>query len=241
MSFFDTVFHSVLNFIVPPLCPICKERILTPHGLCATCFSKIHFIDKPHCQICGNPFEFDIPEEYLCGKCCKKLPPFTKSRSAFLYDSFSARLILPFKHSDHLELTPLFVNLLKRAGTDLFEETDLIIAVPLHLTRYIYRKYNQSDVLAKALAEKIHKPYSSNVLIRKHRTKSQGHMNAENRKRNVAGAFRVKNTHLIEGKNILLIDDVFTTGATINECSKMLLKNGAKNVFVLTLAKRIKN
>lgn len=240
MSFFSTVFHTILNFIVPPICPICKKRVLFSHGLCSECFSKIHFICHPYCEICGKPFEFDIPEETRCGMCCKKNPIFTKARSAFIYDSFSAKLILAFKHSDHLELTPLLTNLLYRSGMDLFAQTDLIIGVPLHRFRYIKRKYNQADVLAKALSEKVHIPYRSDILIRKRATKSQGHMKVNERKRNVLGAFDVKNRSLIHGKNILIIDDVFTTGATINECSKTLLKYGAAKVFVLTLARVVK-
>lgn len=240
MSFFRTVYRTVLDFIVPPLCPICKKRVLLTHGLCSECFSKIHFICHPYCEICGKPFEFDIPEETRCGACCKKNPIFTKARSAFIYDSFSAKLILPFKHSDHLELAPLLTNLLYRAGADLLADTDLIIGVPLHRFRHIKRKYNQADVLAKRLAEKSHIPYHLTILIRKRATVSQGHMKAAERKRNVAGAFGIKNKHLIKDKNILLIDDVFTTGATINECSKILLKNGAAKVFVLTLARVVK-
>lgn len=240
MSFFRTVYRTVLDFIIPPLCPICKKRVLLTHGLCSECFSKIHFICRPYCEICGKPFEFDIPEETRCGACCKKNPIFTKARSAFIYDSFSAKLILPFKHSDHLELAPLLTNLLYRAGADLLADTDLIIGVPLHLFRHIKRKYNQADVLAKRLAEKSHIPYHSTILTRKRATISQGHMKAAERKRNVAGAFGIKNKHLIKDKNILLIDDVFTTGATINECSKILLKNGAAKVFVLTLARVVK-
>ena len=150
------------------------------------------------------------------------------------------RLILPFKHTDHLELTPLLTNLLYQAGFDLFKETDLIISVPLHRFRYIKRKYNQADILAKALSKKTTIPYHPHILIRKRATVSQGHMKAAERKRNVAGAFGIKNHSAIKGKNILVIDDVFTTGATLNECTKILLKNGAAKVFVLTLARVVK-
>lgn len=237
MSFFNTIFHFILDFIVPPICPICKKRILSSHGLCCECFGKIHFISKPFCEICGKPFEFDISEETICGACCKKKQIFTKARSAFIYDSFSAKLILPFKHSDHLELTPLLTKLIYQAGKDLFKETDLIIAVPLHRFRYMKRKYNQADLLAKALAKKTHLPYFPNILIRKRATVSQGHMKANERKHNVAGAFDIKNKNIIQNKNILIIDDVYTTGATINECTKILLKNKATKVFVLTLAR----
>ena len=241
MSFLENMCRRLLDFIIPPLCPICKKRILTPHGLCSDCFAKIHFIAHPYCHKCGRPFEFDIPEETRCGACCKTNPIFEKARSAFVYDSFSNKLILPFKHSDHLELTPLLTNLLYQAGLDIFNEIDVIVAVPLHRFRFMKRKYNQAEVLAKSLSKKIDKPYLPSVIIRKRSTKSQGHMKTLARKKNVAGAFKVKNNAIIKNKNILIIDDVFTTGATLNECTKVLLKNGAEKVFILTLARVVKH
>lgn len=237
MIFIHQLGQRILDFLIPPICPICKKRILTQHGLCATCFSEIHFIDKPYCIKCGRPFEFDIPEEMLCGSCCKKEPVFAKARSAFIYNSFSSQLILPFKHGDHLELTPLLTHMLYRAGLDLFDDIDMITAVPLHRFRFMKRKYNQAGLLAKSLSQKIKKPYIPQALIRIRHTKSQGHMKAVERKKNVAKAFAVKDTHLIKGKTILIIDDVFTTGATLNECAKTLLKAGATSIYVLTLAR----
>ena len=241
MSFLGNAFRHLLDFLIPPLCPICKKRVLTPHGLCSECFSKIHFIERPYCHKCGRPFEFDIPEETHCANCCQKDPTFEKARSAFVYDSFSNKLILPFKHGDRLELTPLLTNLLYRAGLDIFDEIDAVVAVPLHRYRFMKRKYNQAEVLAKSLSKKIDKPYLPSVIIRKRATKSQGHMKTAARKKNVAGAFKVKNHVLIKNKNILIIDDVFTTGATLNECTKVLRRNGAQHIFILTLARVVKH
>lgn len=240
MNFFNTLLKGILDFVIPPLCPICKKPIQTIHCLCPTCFEKIQFISYPYCVKCGRPFEFDIPEETRCGACSKKNPVFYKARAVFIYDSFSKQLILPFKHADHLELTPILTNLLYQGGKDLFEETDVLLGVPLHRLRFIKRKYNQAGVLAQSLAKKIHKPYLPNVLIRARPTPSQGHMRPAERKRNVTGAFKVIHPELIKGKRILIVDDVFTTGATVNECSKILLKNGAACVSVLTLARVIK-
>lgn len=240
MSFFNSILSGLLDFIIPPLCPICKQPIKTAHCLCPNCFEKIQFISYPYCIKCGRPFEFDIPEETRCGACSKKDPVFHKARAAFIYDSNSKQLILPFKHSDHLELTPLLTNMLYQAGKELFAETDVLLAVPLHRLRFIKRKYNQAGVLAKSLADKINKPYLSNVLIRARSTPSQGHMRPAERKKNVSGAFKIIHPELIKGKRILIIDDVFTTGATVSECTKILRKNGAKHVSVLTLARVVK-
>lgn len=240
MSFFKQLASSFIDFILPPHCPICKKSLQNAHGLCPDCFAHIRFITPPLCHKCGRPFEFQIPEEPLCGVCCTKIPLFKKARAAFIYDSFSKELILPFKHGDKTELTPLLTTLMMTAGADIFPETDIILAVPLHKIRLIKRKYNQAGLLAKALSERLHKPYLPHILIRHKATSSQGHMRVAERKRNVSNAFKIQNPALIKGKNILLIDDVMTTGATLNECTKILLKSGAKSVSYLTLARVLK-
>lgn len=240
MGFFTNIFKSLVDFILPPHCPICKKSLQSSHALCPECFAQIRFVTEPLCVRCGRPFEFQVPEEPLCGVCCTKEPLFKKARTAFVYDSFSRELILPFKHGDKTEFTPLLTTFLMRAGAELLSETDIILAVPLHKSRLIKRKYNQAGLLAKSLSEKAHKPYLSTVLVRKKATLSQGHMRREERKHNVAGAFEVKHANLIKHKRILLIDDVYTTGATLNECAKVLLKKGAKSVSYLTLARVLK-
>lgn len=240
MGFFTDVFKSLIDFILPPHCPICKKYLQSAHALCPDCFGHIRFITHPLCQRCGRPFEFQIPEEPLCGVCCTKIPLFQKARAAFVYDSFSKELILPFKHGDKTELTPLLTTLMMTAGAELFPDNDLILSVPLHKTRLMKRKYNQAGLLAKSLSERLHKPYLPHVLIRNKATSSQGHMRAAERKQNVANAFILKYPEKIKGKRILLIDDVMTTGATLNECARLLLKNGAKSVCYLTLARVLK-
>lgn len=240
MPFFKDNFMKLLDFLLPPHCPICKKRTQSLHTLCPECFTSLRFITKPMCVKCGRPFEYQLNEELLCGSCLTKKVPFHKARAALVYDSFSKDLILPFKHADHIELAPLLTNFMEQAGSDLFPETDLLIAVPLHRYRLMKRKYNQAGILAKNLSKRIEKPYYPNVLYRSKYTQSQGHLHANERKRNVAKAFTVKNPHLIKGKRILLIDDVMTSGATLNECAKMLKRNGAKQVSYLTLSRVLK-
>lgn len=237
MNFFKQIFAKFLDVLLPPLCPICKRKILTSNALCADCYQKIHFISKPYCSVCGRPFYIKTFGENLCGECLKKKPVYHRARSSFLYDMFSKQLILSFKHADRLEHLPLLTHLLNQAGKELLPETDIIMPVPLHRLRLMKRKYNQSALLAQRLAHLHHKCYMPDNLIRIRNTKSQGHLKAVERHKNMRKAFAVKKPHLIEGKNILLIDDVLTTGATVSECAKVLLRNGAKTVNILTLAR----
>lgn len=241
MPFFSDAFKGLLNFIFPPQCSICKTRVQNTDTLCNECFSRIRFISKPYCEKCGRPFEFQIADELFCGACLTKKQVFHKARAAFKYDDFSRQLILPFKHSDHIELTTLLTNLLYQAGGDLFEEADILIPVPLHRFRLMKRKYNQSALLAKALSDRIKKPFATGVLLRVKHTQSQGHMKKAERKQNVSKAFQVKNALKIVGKHVLLIDDVMTSGATLNECAKALKKAGANKVSYLTLARVLKS
>jgi len=237
MNFFKQIFLKILDFLLPPLCPICKEKVLNSNALCANCYQKIHFISKPYCKICGRPFYIKTFGENICATCLKKKPIYHRARTAFLYDDFSKKLILSFKHGDKIEHLPLLINLLNQAGKELLPESDILIPVPLHPFRLIKRKYNQSALLAQGLARIHHKIYMPNNLVRIRHTKSQGHLKASERHKNMRKAFAIKNSSLINDKNILLIDDVFTTGATVSECAKILLKNGAKSVSVLTLTR----
>lgn len=135
------------------------------------------------------------------------------------------------------DMVPFLGNLIYQSGKSVIENTDIILAVPLHLRKLIKRKYNQSGLLAHYLAKRSGKKFLANTLIRKINTKSQGHDNIHQRYKNVHNAFLVKNPQAICGKNIVLVDDVYTTGATLNECAKELYKAGAKAVDALTIAR----
>lgn len=241
MNFLKTVIHRIFDFLLPPLCPICQKKTLSIDDLCPDCYQKIHFISKPYCSICGRPFYIKTFGENTCADCLKTKPTYHKARASFLYDDFSKKLILPFKHADKIEHLPLLVNLLNQAGKELFPETDIVIPIPLHRLRLLKRRYNQAALLAQKLAHKHHKIYMPDNLIRIRATKSQGHLKSTERKKNIRKAFHVKYPAEIKGKNILLIDDVLTTGATVNECCRTLLKAGAKSVSVLTLARVLKH
>ena len=227
--------HAILNFICPPTCPLCQEPVDEVHCLCHKCYQKLHFITKPCCSVCGRPFEYQGLDEMVCAACMKEKPAFSMARSILEYDDFSKQLVLAFKHGDRIELAPLLVKFLRQADPDIFENVDLIMPVPLHWTRRLKRKYNQSALLAKGLSQKTGISYSERYLKRIRRTESQGKKKRRDREKNVKNAFRVAHPDQIKGRSILLVDDVMTTGSTLNECARILRKKGVKDVKVITL------
>ena len=229
----------ILDMVLPPKCLNCAARVDQAHNICPDCWKVLHFISDPKCSCCGYPFEFDVGNDFgenKCGACQKVTRSYDKAVSALRYDDESRKMIISFKHQDKLEYTRYFAKLLKQAGADLFVDTDIIIPVPLHKRRLFARRYNQSALLSRILAKDMSIEHQSDLLQRtKNTPPQQGSINK--RSKNVKGAFKVaqkfKNT--LNNKNILLIDDVYTTGSTAENCAKVLKKAGATKVYILTV------
>jgi ComF family protein len=235
------LFLHALNIILPPRCILCKKEIKEHPGVCSDCFKNIKFITEPICKSCGYPYEIDmeLKKDFKCPNCISQKYKFDLARSAIVYNDFSKSLVLPFKHNDRTYFAGVFARWLKTSDKDIFKDIDYIIPIPIHKFRLIKRGYNQSSILAKYLSKLVKIPVLYNAVIRTKNTKYQGGMQLRARKENVKAAFKTKSKE-IKGKNILLIDDVFTTGATVNECAKILKKSGAEKVHVLTLMRVIK-
>ncbi len=228
----------LLNALFPLTCPACEmENQSFEKGFCPDCFKKINFIKEPLCNICGAPFNYETNSLMVCEKCIKNRPYFDKARAVFLYDNFSKQMILNFKHGDATYNAKFFAKIMFNSYKKLIKDCDVIIPVPLHKARLLKRKYNQAGLISKHLAKLSNKVFLPLALNRKKNTLSQGHFDENERLKNIENAFEIKNNKDIIDKNIALIDDVFTTGATVNECAKILIENGAKSVFVITLAK----
>ena len=231
-----------LDQVLPPTCAGCRVVLTDPHTLCATCWGGLTFLGHPCCEACGYPFEYEVPDQSLCGACSYDRPPYARARAALAYDDASKDLILAFKHADKTDMTLIFAKWMLLAGRDLTKACDVIIPVPLHWTRLFARRYNQAALLAQALGRMSQTPVLSDGLIRHRRTPSQGHLGRAARARNVTGAFRLapKYRDHLKGKRILLVDDVFTTGATVRAATKVLRRCGIVDVDVITMARVVK-
>lgn len=235
-------FKKILDVVLPPRCPLSGEIVDAQGMLAPESWASLQFISDPVCSACGLPLELHIEGEAKCVACLKIPPVYGKGRSALVYDDISRDLILGFKHGDQIQSVPSFVPWLRQAGAKLLEDADILVPVPLHRWRLLRRRYNQAALLAQALGRATDKLCTPDILHRIRPTPSQGHLKAKERLKNVRKAFCLSPRYLwqIKGKNILLIDDVYTTGSTVSECTKVLLAGGAAQVNVLTLARVVR-
>jgi len=228
-----------MDMVLPPHCGACDAPVDVPGRLCAECWSKVGFITAPYCACCGTPFEIEAEAGALCAVCIQTPPGYRRARAAILYRSVGRDLILALKMADRTWIAPALGGWMARAGAELLADADFIAPVPLHRWRLMVRRFNQSALLAATVSRASGTACIANLLIRARATKSQARLSASERRKNVQGAFRLRKRHakLVQGKSILLIDDVITTGATAEACVRALLRGGAAHVDVLTLAR----
>ena len=231
--------QRLFDLVLPPRCKKCGALVVDDDGLCADCWSGLTFLGPPWCACCGRPFDYDVGEGALCGACLAEPPLFDAARAALAYDDASREMILRFKHGGDETLARLFARWMVLAGADLFAESAIIVPVPLHPWRRIRRRFNQSALLAADLARLTGLPYDPLPLVRVKRTQSQGGLGRTARALNVRGAFAVRpdRRERISGRRILLVDDVWTSGATAEACIRSLHRAGTAPVSFLTLAR----
>jgi ComF family protein len=236
------VSRTVLDAVLPPRCLKCGDVLSTAQGLCPDCWRKLTWLAAPCCACCGQPFPFDAGEGALCGACLQKRPAYDRARAVFRYDDESRDLVIGLKHADRTETVPALAGWMSRAGAGLLESAELIVPVPLHWTRLATRRFNQAALLAQAIGRTAGLPVLPQALLRRRATRSQGHLGRLARFRNVKGAIAVAERHAttVTNRRILLIDDVITTGATIESAAKALISAGARQVDVLALAKVVR-
>jgi ComF family protein len=231
--------HRLLDLLLPPLCLMCDEPVGEAATLCPSCWKQVQFVGRPLCECCGAPFEIPVEIGTLCGACLEQRLHFQAARAAMLYDDKSRKLVLNFKHGDRTDAAKALARWMHRCAADILAGADALVPVPLHRWRLFKRRYNQSALLAHQLGVMADKPVLFEALRRLRATPQQGHLKRKERQKNVKGAFAVlpKDMASIAGKVLVLVDDVMTTGATVDECSHVLLKAGAKEVRVLTLSR----
>ncbi len=229
-----------LDVLVPPLCLACENPVADPGQFCAACFAQVHLIAPPLCERCGVPFEAagQGGARGVCTDCRTEPPAWQRARAPLAYDAVARRLVLPLKYADRPETARHLAPLMARAGAALLAEAQVIVPVPLHRRRLFERRYNQAAVLARALARPA-VPALLDALVRTRATAPLGELGREARALAVAGAFAVRSARAaaLRGKNVLLVDDVLTSGATAGGCARALLEAGAASVDVLALAR----
>ncbi len=225
--------------LFPPTCLGCSNLVTEPGTLCPSCWGRLRFLERPWCPVMGTPFSIDLGENMLSAEAIANPPPFARARSAVVYQGVARRLVQGLKFRDRTDLAPWMARWMLRAGGELMPEGDLVIPVPLHRARFLARRFNQSAELARAVARGGGLDYAPEALVRVRRTRQQVGLGAREREANVRGAFRVPDASLpqIKSRSIILVDDVYTTGATVAAAARVLKRAGARRVDVLTFAR----
>jgi len=227
--------------LFPSSCQVC-EALLERAGekvVCRGCLEKLRQADSPSCICCGRFFE-GVAEPHLCADCLEKRPPFTRHRSGTRYEGVAKDIILLYKYRGFAILSGSLADFLVRTlgrEEDLWAGVETVVPVPLHRAKEKSRGFNQSLLLARRLAEKRSLPLLRGGLVKVRPTAAQTSLDARARETNLKGAFRIKGSPGIKGKTVLLVDDVYTTGSTIRECSLVLRRAGVKEVRAVTIAR----
>jgi ComF family protein len=242
-------FDWMIDWLYPPRCRACAGRIFGRDGeyFCHACWAKIELIGHPLCNICGRPFPDAGGDDHICGKCLERPPQFFQARSWACYPRQELaehplrQAVQKFKYGRRVSLGKPLGRLMARGCREFLDawQADLILPVPLHSKRLRWRGFNQSVLLARQVSRAYGIPVDPMLLRRVKETPPQTQLSEEERRRNVRGVFALARGRSVAGKCILLVDDVYTSGATVNECSRLLKKNGAKAVYVLTLARAV--
>jgi ComF family protein len=228
---------SLADLIWPPRSLLSDARVAKSGTMEPELWRALDFLYGSACMRCGMPLpEANIPESE-CPACLARKPSFRYMRGALAYDDLSRPLILGLKHGGRKDGVGVYANWMIEAAP-FAREADVIVPIPLHWTRLFSRGYNQAAWLARAIATKLEKPYAPLTLLRKRATPSQNGLSFVGRARNVEGAFRTGAD--VAGKHILLVDDVYTTGATFNACTKALLRAGASVVDGVAMARVVR-
>ena len=229
---------AALNTLFPPTCLACRAATEAHGALCPRCWSRIRFIERPYCERLGTPFERSLGEGLISPQAMADPPVFARARAVARFEDGPARTLAHrLKYSDRVELARPIARWMARAGADILADADLLAPVPLHPLRLWRRRFNQAAALAKEISRLTGKPCDLDALLRVKATRSQVGLSRAQRAENLQGAFRVAEGAPVRGRNIVLVDDVLTSGATANAAARAFLRAGASRVDVLVFAR----
>lgn len=232
---------TVLGFVYPEVCQICGNEHAAPSEgfVCAHCWQKVRFIKPPFCERCGLPFEGDITTPFECTNCRELDLHFRSARSAVIADNRLLDIIHRYKYQRALWFEPFLADLLIREAAPVLvrEKCDMIVPVPLHPAKRREREFNQSERLAACLSRATGIPVNTKLLQRVEPTQTQTRLTRQERAKNVQNAFALHSDVKLTGGRMVVLDDVFTTGATTSACARVLLSSGADDVCVWTVAR----
>ncbi len=230
--------RTVLDVLYPPTCLACRAATEAHGALCPRCWRAIRFIERPFCERLGTPFEHDLGDGLLSPQAMADPPAFGRARAVARFEDGPARkLVHRLKYSDRAEIARPMGRWMARAGADILADADLIAPVPLHPMRLWRRRFNQAAMLAREVSRACGKPCDVVALKRVKATPSQVGLSRTERAQNVQGAFRAADGAAVKGRNVVLVDDVLTSGATANAATRALLRAGAARVDVLVFAR----
>jgi ComF family protein len=241
------LFSQLIDIIYPPRCPICRgflrndgatEKNTAGH-MCGNCYSDLREIHPPLCPVCGRPFVTGIETNHLCEECLRKRPDYDSAAAAYLYEGALMTAIHRFKYGSKRFLSDSLGPLLAQFAESRLQKCDSLLAmpIPLHPRRLRERGFNQSLLLATYVAKRLDTELDFLSLRRVRYTLPQTGLGKEERRKNVKNAFQLKNPKIVKGRTVLLIDDVATTGNTLNECARILKRAGSGKVLCLVLAR----
>lgn len=234
------VFSAFLDILYPHRCPSCRT-ITSDDSFCSTCWANLSFIEEPCCLACGEPLDPNCNRNMLCAACSRGKYSFDRSLSVFVYNRTIAKAIYRFKFKRQAFLSKFFLKFLLKRLEPLRGAVDILVPVPIHIRRLKWRGYNQTLLLAREISEKTLIKCIPDLLTKRRHTAAQTTLHFRKRRNNLRLAFGINQNYMesIRDKNIMIVDDVFTTGSTVDECAKILKENGVGRVFVLTIAKTL--
>ena len=228
-------FDKILDIVYPRRCPVCDDAVTGPgHYICEECADSFTFVEDPYCMKCGSPLKDS--GRIMCNDCMRRQHDFASGRAAFIYDDLLKESVYRYKYGNRAEYADYFAGIMAKRMEPYIRscKPEAIIPIPLHASRLRKRGYNQSELLADGLSRYLGIPVRKDILIRSVKTKVQKSLGAGQRQNNLKKAFKI-DSDVVKLKNTLLVDDIYTTGATIDAAAGCLKAAGVINVYYVVL------